>query len=152
MPTSKSVHLAAALILAVACLPDHALAKDPSPRQSQPISAEQLERFCEEEKAYTEPWIRWAGENRNICLIQAKTAADRAACLDSVRQQLNAHRNEHQAIILNEMRTLQPNHPVMQAILGRLHERERFASMALDNDVEPMRLAAARKESCLKQR
>lgn len=152
MPISKSVHLAAALFLVGACLSEIALAKDPSHRQSQPVSAEQLERFCEEEKTYTEPWIRWAGENRNICLIQAKTDADRTACLDSVRQQLNAHRTEHQAIILNEMRALQPNHPVMQAILGRLRERERFASMALDNDIEPMRLAAARKESCLNQR
>lgn len=120
--------------------------------QPQALSVEQLEVFCEEEKGFTEPWIRWASENRNICLIQATTPVDRAACLETIRQQLNAHHNEHQAIILREMRALAPNHPVMQAILGRLRERERFASMALDSDIEPMGLVATRKENCLNQR
>ncbi len=141
----------AALCLTM-CLPLMAQAKDSPSRQARPMSGEQLEKFCEEEKRFTEPWIRWAGENRNICLIQATTPADRAACLETVRQQLNAHHDEHKAIILKEMRTLQPNHPVMQAILGRLRERERFASMALESDIEPVRLATARKESCLNQR
>ena len=134
------------------CLAWGAPTQQSAGRKEQPASGEQLEKFCEEEKRFTEPWIHWAVQNRNICLLQATSPTDRAACLESVRQQLNAHHDEHKAILLNEMRTLQPNHPVMQAILGRLRERERFASMAIDSDIEPTRLVAARKENCLNQR
>lgn len=143
--------IAVAIIGLGFCLPSIAQAQQSGTRQ-RTLSAEQLEKFCEEEKRFTEPWIHWVGENRSICLTQAATPADRTACLETVRQQLIAHHDEHQAILLQEMRTLQPNHPVMQAILGRLRERERFASMALENDIEPTQLAAERKESCLNQR
>lgn len=152
LSTRASMRLSAALISLGIGLPAVVCASETASRQQRHLSAEQLEKFCEEEKIFTEPWIRWAGGNRSICLIQAETPADRAACLETVRQQLTAHHDEHQAILLREMRTLQPSHPVMQTILGRLRERERFASMALDSDIEPVHLVKARKESCLKQR
>lgn len=152
MTIRRSMRISGALIALGIGLSTAADANERALRQPRYLSAEQLEKFCEEEKSFTEPWIRWAGENRTICLIQAATPADRAACLEAVRRQLTAHHDEHQAIILQEMRTLQPNHPVMQAILSRLRERERFASMALDSDIEPLHLVTARKESCLNQR
>lgn len=128
------------------------MAKGPANRPPQSLSAEQLEIFCEEEQRFTEPWIRWAGENRSICLMQTTSPAEQADCLATVRAQLDAHHSEHQAILLQEMQTLQPGHPLMQVILGRLRERERFATMALEADMEPARLVTVRKESCLNQR
>ncbi|MBU3724063.1 MAG: hypothetical protein FGM18_00960 [Burkholderiaceae bacterium] len=84
--------------------------------------------------------------------MQTKSPSERAACLETVKQQLTAHHQEHRAILMQNIGTLGPNHPVMQSILGRLRERERFASMAIDNDHEPTYLATVRKESCLSQR
>lgn len=119
--------------------------------QSPPTIVDPRDGFCEEEKRFSEPWIQWASGHRARCLSLAAHPAERASCLESVRQELESMAKEHQSIYLSEMNALGSNHPVMQSILSRLREHQRFASQALEGDAETWQLTAARKESCLKQ-
>jgi hypothetical protein len=115
-------------------------------------SAEQRERFCIEEQHFSEPWIHWASTNRALCVSQSQSVAEKTACLNTVRQQLDALHLEHRAIYLSQMRSLQPDHPVMQGILNRLQGHKQVASLALEADLKPAELAALSRENCLRQR
>jgi hypothetical protein len=115
-------------------------------------SAEQHERFCNEEQRFSEPWIHWASTNRTLCASQSQSIAEKTACLNTVRQQLDALHLEHRAIYLSQMRSLQPDHPVMQGILNRLQGHKQVASLALEADLKPAELAALSRENCLRQR
>jgi len=114
-------------------------------------SAEQRERFCSEEQRFSEPWIHWASTNRALCASQSQSIAEKTACLNTVRQQLDALHSEHRAIYLSQMRSLQPDHPVMQGILNRLQGHKQVASLALEADLKPAELAALGRENCLRQ-
>ena len=138
-----------ALSLIVLGLPT-AWANPPRPFAGQ--SAEQRERFCSEEQRFSEPWIHWASTNLALCASQSQSTAEKTACLNTVRQQLDALHLEHRAIYLSQMRSLQPDHPVMQTILNRLQGHKQAASLALEADLKPAELAALGRENCLMQR
>ena len=125
-------------------------ANPPRPFIAQTV--EQRERFCIEEQRFSEPWIHWASANRALCASQSQSAAEITACLQTVRQQLDALHLEHRAIYLSQMRSLQPDHPVMQGILNRLQGHKQVASLALEADLKPAELAALSRENCLRQR
>ncbi len=152
MPTAWMRRPAFLLLLCALLLPPIANGENRPSRLPERLHGEQLERFCEEERKFTEPWIDWASNNRTLCHIQSKTPLERSACLESIGRQLEALHQEHRDTYLSQMRALQPDHPVMQGILSRLQEHRRFAFLALEEDLQPSELSARRKESCLRQR
>lgn len=112
-------------------------------------TATQMDAFCEEEKKHAEPWIHWAAANRASCRAQSIGPTEESRCLNTVRQQLIDMEREHAAIYLAQMTALRPEHPVMQTILRRLRNNRDMAAVAIDQDVEPLQLAALRKQHCI---
>ncbi|NBW01774.1 MAG: hypothetical protein EBR85_08785 [Betaproteobacteria bacterium] len=145
----RSAQLIFALCPIALTWPITILANSPRPFVAQ--SAEQRERFCIEEQRLSEPWIHWASTNRALCTSQSQSATEKTACLSTVRQQLDALHSEHRTIYLSQMRSLQPDHPVMQGILKRLQSHKHVASLALEADLKPAELSALSRENCLRQ-
>lgn len=124
-------------------------ARTPQDTHRNIATAAQMDAFCEEEKKHAEPWIRWAAANRAACRAQSVGPAEESRCLNTVRQQLIDMEREHAAIYLAQMTALRPEHPVMQTILRRLRNNRDMAAVAIDQDVEPIQLAALRKQHCI---
>jgi hypothetical protein len=137
-----------ALLLGIASLPAMA-ARTVQDTQRNVSARDQMDAFCEEEKLHAEPWIRWAAANRAACRRQATNPSEELNCLSAVRQQLLDMEREHAAVYLGQMKSLRPDHPVMQTILKRLRSNRDMAATAIDEDVEPIQLAALRKQLCI---
>jgi hypothetical protein len=151
-PTTRSrapyLAILFAFLLWIPSLP--AVAARPTQDTQRTASArDQMDAFCEEEKLHAEPWIRWAAANRAACRRQASDPAGESSCLSAVRQQLVDMEREHAAVYLGQMKALRPDHPVMQTILKRLRSNRDMAATAIDEDIEPMQLAALRKQLCI---
>lgn len=112
-------------------------------------TAAQAERFCEEERRFAEPWIRWAAESRMACMQQTKMESERFNCLESVRVQLDMLQREHAEVYLSQMKSLRSDHPVMISIMQRLQANRESARIALETGTDPAQVALLRQQSCL---
>lgn len=112
----------------------------------------QRQLFCDGEQSITEPWIRWASENRAACLVQSHTVAERDACLESALAHLDSLEKEHATTYAMQSEHLKPDRPVMRILMARLAENTRTAALAIRGDAEPTELRSMRLQNCLNGR
>lgn len=110
----------------------------------------QRERICDDEQQQALSWIQWAAERRASC--QAIAKADQRACLQQARQQLEQAEKEHAVVYSNQIRSLDPSHPVVNGLLVKLRDNVEAAHTAINSDVEPQQIAKMRKQACMNRR
>lgn len=114
------------------------------------MSLENAERYCEEERQRADQWLAWAAEKRRECKATKGGADARGACLQQSMAQLDAFEREYSEIVLDQVRNLRGDHPVVVAILKRLKSHRDLASNILQrDDADPEMLASQLKRSCM---
>jgi hypothetical protein len=115
------------------------ISQSSSPPISQPVSQQ---RSCTETEAAQAPWIRWAMHARNICAVESADHAEFIACLRTAKKALASLEREHENIYRAEVRTLPPEHPVVQAILTNLKNKADAAARVIEQDDSPPQMSA----------
>jgi hypothetical protein len=115
------------------------------------INSAQAERFCDQERELTQPWIQWAFDSKMACMQQTTEGQERNDCFHAVVAQLDSLQQEHAEIYRSQIQTVDPEHPVITTIMARLSTHRDFAITALHTDADPMQLASLRKQICLSQ-